>query len=536
MEISELKLTKKRLEIVNMLKLDNSDDILNYYPFRYEVLNLKPFDQWEVKDKVIFQATVIKAASNWSYQKNRTITNFSVEMGEQILKIVLFNRYWAKKQILLGRNIVIIGTYEGDHKVTCTNYNFDDIEKQLGFKPVYRIKANINQNSLKKLISYTYKTVKDDIKEDIPKLYRKKYKLISKVQALKYIHQPQSQLELTQAIRYLKYAELLKFNLSLLLSRAINIEQVFKEAKKFDQQLIEKVINNLPYELTSDQKTTINEILTDMQSNKIMYRLVLGDVGSGKTIVAIIAMYACFLSNHQACIMAPTQILAKQHFESLKTILKDQNVNIALLHGALTSKEKAAIIESLKTKKIDILVGTHALISTEIEFADLGLIVTDEQQRFGVKQRQLLKEKGSKSDFLVMSATPIPRTLASCLYGEMAVSEIRVKPQNRLDVKTYLVNENSLRSIMDEIETTLKQKQQIYIVCAAIEENSNFHVRNVQNIYLNLKKYFAGRYELGYLHGGLKNAEKVAIMQKSNSPVKRTGAKRKQTGEMLFIN
>jgi ATP-dependent DNA helicase RecG len=511
MKLEELELTKKRMNIVKNLELSDSDDILSYYPSRYDRLVNKSFDKWLIKERVIFEGTITSSASIYRYQRNKSIIKFSVETDTQIIDIVLFNRPWAKNMLNEDIKIVIIGTYEGKNKVSCLNYNFDDLESQLGIKAIYPLKDKITQKQVSKIVEVTYNKVIDNIHEDIPDYYRSKYKLITKKQALRCIHSPNNENELLQATRYLKYEEMLKFNLTMLLSRYENRE-IVKIPKMFDDKLIETLINSIEFELTIDQKTSVNEIINDLKSDKIMYRLLQGDVGSGKTIVAIIALYACVISGSQACIMAPTQILASQHYKELKKVLQDNNLKIEILSGGLKNSDKKLLLSNLQNNKIDILVGTHALFQDDVVFANLGLIIADEQHRFGVKQRKKLKEKGHNSDFLLMSATPIPRTLASSLYADMEVSTIKTKPSKRLDVKTKLIKENTFRTVLDKVETVLSDKQQIYVVCAAIDENENYKVRNVNTIYQNLKKLFNNKYQVGLIYGSMSNDDKTLIM------------------------
>jgi ATP-dependent DNA helicase RecG len=511
MKLEELDLTKKTMSIIKKLELSDSDDILRYYPSRYDRLVNKPYDQWFIKERVIFEGTITSSASIYRYQRNKSIIKFSVETDTQIIDIVLFNRPWAKNMLMESKKIVIIGTFEGKNKVSCLNYNFNDLESQLGIIAIYPLKEKITQKQVSKIVEVTYNKVIDNIYEDIPEQYRIKYQLITKKQAIRCIHRPNNENELLQATRYLKYEEMLKFNLTMLLSRNENRE-IVKNPKIFDEKLIETLMNSIEFELTVDQKTSVNEIINDLKSDKIMYRLLQGDVGSGKTIVAIIALYACVISGSQACIMAPTQILASQHYKELKKVFNDTNLKIEILSGGLKNSDKKLLLSNLQNNKIDILVGTHALFQDDVVFNNLGLIIADEQHRFGVKQRKKLKNKGHNSDFLLMSATPIPRTLASSLYADMEVSTIKTKPRRRLDVITKLIKENSFRTVLDKVEIVLSENQQIYVVCAAIDENENYKARNVNTIYQNLKKLFNNKYQVGLIYGSMSNDEKILIM------------------------
>ncbi len=269
----------------------------------------------------------------------------------------------------------------------------------------------------------------------------------------------------------------------------------------------------LPFECTSDQKRTIEEIMDDLEKDKGMMRLVQGDVGSGKTVVAALSMLGCVSADKQAALMAPTEILARQHLETLKSMLKHESIKMACLVSNMSEKEKRAVMLGLKDGSIQIVTGTHALIQERIEFSDLGLVIADEQQRFGVNQRKALKEKGTKVDFLLMSATPIPRTLANTLYGDMDISEIHTKPKGRKPVVTELILKNSLAPVLQELMEGLAAGAQIYVICAAIEENEAFEARNVLDIAAALSKVFFNIAKVGVLHGKLSSEEKESIMQ-----------------------
>lgn len=349
------------------------------------------------------------------------------------------------------------------------------------------------------------------VEEGIPSDLKERYRLLDKKTALRCIHFPRTMNDVTKAIRTLKYEEFLHFHLALLMRKQTGY-QATGTGKRFNRQRIEQCMNNLPFECTPDQKTTILEILDDLQKDKNMVRLVQGDVGCGKTVVAAMSMLASVDAHKQAALMAPTEILAKQHYQSLQSLLKDEHVRIACLVSAMSEKEKRQILEDLKSGIINMIVGTHALIQKNVEFHDLGLVIADEQHRFGVNQRKALKEKGTKVDFLLMSATPIPRTLANTLYGDMDVSTIHTLPSGRKPVMTQLVKKNSLSLILDELMEALAANQQIYVICAAIEENEAYDARNVLDIADALSKVFFGVGRVGVLHGRMSAEEKEEVM------------------------
>ncbi len=510
LSFKEMKITPKKCEMLAKLGLENSDDVLGYYPFRYECLEITPYEKWQVKDRVVFEARMISSVKTVRFG-GRVMSKFDVENEENLFHITIFNRPWTN-QFKLGQIVTIIGKYEGSCKVTALQMNSKSLKEQLGLTPVYPLKDGITQKDIQTVMKKVYLASQSHIVDFIPPSYMKKYRLVNRRVALRYIHFPQSHEELKQALRTLKYEEFLKFHISMLAAKAKNTEIVSGIQKNFDIDDIYRLANHLPYSLTNDQIKTINEILEDMQSNRIMYRLVQGDVGCGKTLVASLALYASALAGYQGALMAPTEILAKQHGESLKELFKNTEVKVATLYSSLPTANKKEILSALKNHEIDILVGTHSLIQENVDFAELGLVVADEQHRFGVEQRRKLKEKGKKVDFLLMSATPIPRTLATTLYGDLDISTILTMPKGRSAILTHLIKENSIVSILDDLLEILNRKEQIYIVCSAIEENPEFHVKNVTQVYESLCEVFNGKAKCGLLHGRMSGEEKEAIM------------------------
>ncbi|MCI5773222.1 MAG: ATP-dependent DNA helicase RecG, partial [Erysipelotrichaceae bacterium] len=342
--------------------------------------------------------------------------------------------------------------------------------------------------------------------------YQQKYRLLSRKQAFCYIHQPQDKQQIEQALRTLKYEEFLKFFLTILCVQDESFNGLDKQPKIFDQEQVFSLQQNLPFMLTKDQIFVIKEILDDLASYHVMYRLVQGDVGCGKTMVCAFAMYATIIAGYQTVLLAPTEVLVKQHFATIQELFRHTPLKIAMLYSAMNAKEKSTIIEQIKKGEIDCVIGTHSLIQDEVRFRKLGLVVVDEQQRFGVEQRQKIKAKGEKVDFLLMSATPIPRTLANTLYGDMAVSTIESLPSNRKGVDTFLIEENSIRSIMQDIRNTINMGQQVYVICPSIEQNDAYQARNVVDICNNLKEAFIGFCKVEMMHGKMSSDEKTKII------------------------
>lgn len=510
--LKECGLTSKRIEILNKLNIHNSRELFSYYPFRYETLENKPYDSWMKKDRVVVQGKLVSYPSTYRYGKSKTVTRFAIESFDQYFDITIYNRPWTSN-LKINQDLVVIGRYEGSNKITALSYTGKDMQEVLGITPIYPLTKDITQKMITDIMQKAFKVVKDDIKNEIPFHYISKYKLLNKVDALKKIHFPESMEDVYMALRTLKYEEFLKFYVAINLLKKNNDHTVVKNSKKFDYDKVFSLANNLSFHLTKDQLRSVNEILADLQSNKVMYRLLQGDVGSGKTLVAALGLYATCLSGAQGAILAPTEILAKQHYQSLKKLFRPTDVRVKVLYSSMSSIVKKEILKELIEGKIDILVGTHAIIQDNVKFKGLGMVVADEQHRFGVEQRKKLLEKGDKVDFLLMSATPIPRTLAITLYGDMDISTIETMPSNRKPVKTVLMEENSFYKIIDEIEAKLAMGEQVYIICAVIEENENFDARNTLDVYENLKKYFKDRYEVGLLHGKMNTAEKDEVME-----------------------
>lgn len=509
MNLKMLKISDKKISILNQMKIDSAEDLLTHYPFRYEENIIKPFDEWGTGERVCFEAMIISAARVTRYGYKKSATKFKVLYDQVELDITLFNRPWTSA-FQLEKVISIFGKYEGNYRVTCMNYNSQPINEQVGMIPVYNVKDGINQKDIRKYIASAL--TQCSISEFVPEEYRNKYRLISRRNALYQIHAPNNKEALKQSLRTLKYEEFLKFQLQMQYMKSLNVE-ANGLAKTFEQSDIDLMISKLPYKLTDGQESAINDILNDLRSEHVMYRLIQGDVGCGKTLVAAVGMYACVCSKHQAAMLAPTEILAKQHYHNLVTLFAGYDIKIAVLYSSMKAKEKAEVLAQLQEGNIDIIVGTHALFQDDVIYDNLGIVVADEQHRFGVEQRRKLLEKGDKVDFLLMSATPIPRTLAVSIYGDMDVSTIDTLPVGRKEIKTTYVKEDSLRSVLTDILQMIDQGTQCYIVAPAIEKNEEYSMRNVFELYESMNQVLGRKYRIGLLHGKMNSEEKDEIMQ-----------------------
>ena len=512
MDLSDkrLKLTSKRVQILHELGLYTTDDLLMYYPYRYEVITTSAFSDWKIKDKVWFEGEVVQLPRSW--RKGRLVTTtFQVRFQEQILTVTIFNRPWAKS-LNLNQILTIQGVYQGNCKVTAMSYDTKSLVEHASITPVYSIKEGIRQKTLQTIIHSVLNQLQDEINDDIPDEFRQAYRLLPLKLAYRCIHIPTSMNEVQAAVRTLKYAEFLRFFTAIQLMRSTEGIRIAKKPKIFSSKKIQQAIQSLSFEMTADQRDTLEKILYDMGSTHSMYRLVQGDVGCGKTVVATLVLYAAFLSGYQAAMLAPTEILARQHYQSVNEVLAPFGVKTEVLYSALSSAKKNEILKDVASGKIDILIGTHSMIQDTVTFHKLGLTIADEQQRFGVAQRKALKQKGEQVDFLLMSATPIPRTLAASLFGDMDVSTIETMPAGRITPITTLIKENSFRTVLEDVKRLLISGRQLYVICAAVDENEEYHARNVYDTMESIQKLFP-QYKVACLHGRMSTDEKQAIMQ-----------------------
>ena len=504
MLINEMKITSRRLGLLVKMGIQTVEDLLKYYPLRYETRCIKEFSQWQEKENVIFSGLICAPARVIRLGKNRTMTKFKVMSWNEELNITLFNRPWTN-QLVFGKTIVIQGIYQGNYNVTATNYSFKPIEEQLGIQPIYALTDGLKQADMQAILKQALQYV-HIMPQRVPQRYMDAYHLLDINQAYQWIHFPKDENHLKQAVRTLKYEEFLCFQLVM---QTMHVKKEIKEPKKIDVSKIYEWIDNLPFELTKDQKQSIDAVLYDLKSDSIMFRLVQGDVGCGKSVVAFASMYANQQANYQSALLAPTEILARQHVENMHKLGLDATLYVS----SLSSKEKKEILTGLNDGTIQNVVGTHALFQEGVTFHKLGLVIVDEQQRFGVKQRKALLEKGRNVDFLMMSATPIPRTYAHFLYGDMDISSIHTMPKGRRPVETKYFKTSSMKPCLKQVLDFIEEGRQCYVVCPAIEENDEYKMRNVVEIYEGMTKTLKD-VRIGLLHGKMSSSEKEEVMTK----------------------
>ena len=511
MDLQQLKgVGEKTIEHFYQSNIYNLEELVSYYPYKYQILQPDTLEDSDEKVTLTINATVTDSGKVSYIRKNFNSLRFKVESYGKIINVTIFNRAFLKTHLRVGKEITLIGKY--NNKTNMFTANDIKLSKLEGTEiiPVYHLIKGLKNNSLHTIIVEALKEIK--LEDYIPETYQSKYQLLSKQEAIKKIHIPKNTEEIKEAKRTLIYEELFIFMFKIQYLKSLKEKEVGIK-KEFPMEEVEKFIASLPFMLTNDQKKGVLESLQDLSSPKKMNRLLLGDVGSGKTIVATVLLYANYLAGFQSAFLTPTEILATQHFLSIRELFKKTEIHIELLIGSMTKKEKQKIVEKVNKGDVDILIGTHAILSEKLVFPHLGLIVTDEQHRFGVSQREFLGVRNEVPDMLFMSATPIPRTYALTIYGDMDTTLIKEKPQGRKDIITKVVKESNLKEVLLKILEEIKQNHQVYVVAPMIEENED---TNLKDVYLLKEKFdlaYHSKIPIGVLHGKLKKNEKESVMQ-----------------------
>ena len=441
---------------------------------------------------------------------------FRAMSNKKMIAVMIFNRTFLKTQLKPGTTITVIGKYDAlKNTVIASDIKFEKI-KTGSIETVYHLTSGLTSKTLKKAINEALLKY-DDYVDYVPSYLNEKYKFITKKDAVNLMHNPTCQEDVKKALMKLKYEELFLFMFKINYLKEVNKISKTGYIRNIDPEDVNDFIRTLPFELTNDQNKAVEDIYNDMTSSKRMNRMLQGDVGSGKTIISIIAAYINHLAKYQTALMAPTEVLAYQHYETIKTILASTNIRVALLVGSMKKKEKDEIVEKLENGKIDFIIGTHALLSENVIFKNLGLVITDEQHRFGVNQRANLKNKGLLPDTLYMSATPIPRTFALTIYGDMDISNIKTKPKGRKEIKTIIKNDKELVSVYELMKDEIDKHHQVYVVSPLIEESDVIDLTTVNEIKRNIDLYFKKEVKSAILHGKLSKADKDKIMEEFKS-------------------
>ena len=500
----------KSAEKFAKLGIETLQDLLLYFPFRYEDFQSKQVLDLEDGEKAVISGIVATPANVQYYGFKRNRLRFSIKQGEVILAVNFFNQPYLADKIEVGANIAVFGKWD-KAKASLTGMKLlaqdeDDLQ------PVYRVAQGISQISLIKLIKTAFDQGLDLlIEENLPQVLLERYHLLSRAEAVRAMHFPKDLAEYKQALRRVKFEELFYFQMQLQVLKMETKDVSNGLALAWQEEQLQEKKSQLPFPLTGAQERALAEILSDLKSPAHMNRLLQGDVGSGKTVVAGLAMYAVHTAGYQSALMVPTEILAEQHFESLSQLFPD--LKLALLTGSMKAAERKETLLAIELGQVDMVIGTHALIQDGVQYHHLGMVIVDEQHRFGVAQRRILREKGDNPDVLMMTATPIPRTLAITAFGDMDVSIIDQMPAGRKPIITRWVKHEQLEVVLDWIKKELVKGAQVYFISPLIEESEALDLKNAIDLEEELQAYFGGDARVSLLHGKMKSDEKEAIMQ-----------------------
>ncbi|PTX61239.1 ATP-dependent DNA helicase RecG [Melghirimyces profundicolus] len=506
---------EKRAEDLDKLGIRTVADLLGYFPYRYEDFRVVDVSEAVHDEKVTLKGTLYGSPSVRWYGKKKSRLAARMETGGVHVNVVWFNQAFLKKRLKSGETILVSGRWDA-HRLQLTadrTWIGSGVNKHVGrLEPVYSVTGSIQVSWLRKTIHRAFVEFGREIREVLPAELLSAYKLPDRAKAMFFLHFPKGREEGKRARRRMAYEELFLYELKLLWHRRQAKKADRGMARRFDREKLEAFIRKLPFPLTDAQRRVTEEILADLEDESRMNRLLQGDVGSGKTVVAAIVLYANRLSGHQGALMVPTEILAEQHLRSLRDLLAPVDMNMVLLTGGMTAKEKREVLSQIQMGLADVVVGTHALFQEDVVYRKLGLVVTDEQHRFGVRQRSTLREKGEKADVLHMTATPIPRTLAITAYGDMDVSVIDEMPAGRQPVETHWVKREVWPRVVEFIGKACRNGRQAYVICPLIEESEKSDLQNAESVFAEIAETLAP-IRVGLLHGRMTSAEKDGVMR-----------------------
>lgn len=501
----------KTILSLNSLGIYTLDDLLNYFPYRYNVLKPVSLSSASDDDQVLINGYIENPIKVFFIKKNLNKLSFKLNTGTELINVTIFNRAFVKPNLSVGKQISVLGKYNRKNNTFVANdIKLVPILRET-IEPVYHLNAGLKKSSFIKIMDNAL-SKNYFVTNNIPDYLMNKYKFVDKMVAIKDIHKPINLQSIKDSKLMLIYEELFTFMLKMnyLKLNQKNVDEFYERMIKEDK--VNKFIETLPFTLTNDQVNAIEEIKNDFNNPKRMNRLILGDVGSGKTIVAFIALYMNYITGYQGVMMAPTEILAKQHYENMINLFKNFDLKMELLTSSTLKKTRSDIIKRLASGDVDVLIGTHSVLNDEIIFKNLGLVVTDEQHRFGVNQRNMLQKKGKLSDVLYLSATPIPRTLALTLFGDMDITEIKSKPSNRKPIETKLFKNKDIKDVLFMMLDEIKKGHQIYVVAPLIEDENETGMETVKELKNKIDTAFNHKIPMDILHGKLKNKDKEEIM------------------------
>ena len=499
----------KTISNLNDINIYTVNDLLTNYPFKYNVYKPEVLNIQDSNETVVLTGEVYSSPKVFYIKGNLNRLSFKFNTSNKLINVTIFNRAFLKQHLNINSTITVIGKYNlKTNTLTANDIKLIPILK-LTIEPVYHLSQKIKKSAYKKILSTI---LSSDFKCDsyIPSYIEEKYKFITRRDAILNIHNPKN-LDMLKASRlYLIYEELFCFMIKIIYLKNKNNDSVNRIVKTYDSEKLNNIISKLPFKLTDQQVNTLEDIKNDFNLPTRMNRLIMGDVGSGKTIVAFLALYINYLAGFQGVLMAPTEVLAKQHYQNMLSLFGNL-MRVDIITGSVKKVDKIKIFNKIKNGDIDILIGTHALLNEDIAYKNLGLVITDEQHRFGVNQRRILQEKGNDVDVLYLSATPIPRTLALTIYGDMSISQIKSKPADRKEIYTKLVKNKDIKTVLEAMVNEIKLGHQIYVVAPLIddEESSLDSVITLEN---KLNVAFNKKIPMGLLHGQMKNSQKDEIM------------------------
>lgn len=505
---------KAAAENLESMKIHTVEDLIWTFPYRHEDFRLKDLAETPHNERVTVEGRVESVPTVLFLGNKKSRLQVQMLAGRHLIKVVFFNQAYLKNKLEPGMMITVTGKWDrGRQVINGTSVNFGDQNERADFEPVYSVKGKLSQKKFRHFMRQALDLYGDQIAETLPNELLEKYKLVPVTEALEGIHFPKNLDETKQSRRRFVYEELLQFQLKIQTLRKSRKEDEQGTSIHYDLEKLKSFFESLPYELTGAQKRVVNEICKDLLVPHRMNRLLQGDVGSGKTVVAAAMLYAAVTAGFQGALMAPTEILAEQHADSFSEWLEPLGINMALLTGSTKAKARREILERLSTGEIDIVMGTHALIQPDVIFKRLGLVITDEQHRFGVEQRRILKEKGENPDVLFMTATPIPRTLSITAFGEMDVSIIDELPAGRKEIETHWLKHEQFNQVLQKLEAELRAGRQAYVICPLIEESDKLDVQNAVDVFQQLSTVFHNKYNVGLMHGRLHSNDKDAVMR-----------------------
>ena len=504
----------KSLSLLNKIGIYTVDDLVTHYPFRYDVLKRDDLSQVNDGEKIVIDGKIESVPILMRFKAGLNKMNFRLVTPSGVVGVSIFNRAFLKNKLLVGTDVIVIGKLDKSKNViTASDIKFDVLSNKVKIEAVYHCTNGLTNKNMSTYINIALLMFGKEITDYIPLEYQEKYHFVNKKTALNIIHNPSTSEKLKEVTIRLKYEELFQFMFKINYLKQQKKKEKNGLIREISRDKLNEFIKKIPFALTNDQNKAIDDIVTDLEAPHRMNRLLQGDVGSGKTIVAFIGMYANYLCGYQSALMAPTEILATQHYNNLSEFFNGTEVKVALLTGSTPKKEKTEIYKGLLTGTIHMIIGTHALIQDEVIYHNLGLVITDEQHRFGVHQRANLQNKGIKPDVLYMSATPIPRTYALTIFGDMDVSTIKEKPKGRQKIQTFVKKTSEITDVLNTMYEELKKNHQIYVIAPLIEESENSDLTTVNELKDQMKLAFKDKYRIDIVHGKMASGAKDLIME-----------------------